>query len=172
MAEVRGYWQTLRRLGVRDPWALELTAPRLGALAAAVGKLVIAAPVAALGALMGWVPYRFAGWLAPRVTKDEDILSTVKLFAGALFLFLGWTAEAIAVGWFCGALWAVPTFALGVAGGYVALRFEELLRDGVAGWRAVSLRALHFRTAQRLTERRRTLADEVARALAEEPSIQ
>jgi 1-acyl-sn-glycerol-3-phosphate acyltransferase len=171
VAEVRGYWQTLRRLGVRDPWALELTAPRLGALAAAVAKLVIAAPLAALGALMGWVPYRFAGWLAPRVTKDEDILSTVKLFAGALFLFLGWTAEAIAVGWFCGALWAVPTFALGVAAGYVALRFEELLRDGVAGWRAVSLRALHFRTAQRLTERRRTLADEVARALAEEPSI-
>jgi glycerol-3-phosphate O-acyltransferase / dihydroxyacetone phosphate acyltransferase len=171
VAEVRGYWQTLRRLGVRDPWALELTAPRLGALAAAVAKLVIAASLAALGALMGWVPYRFAGWLAPRVTKDEDILSTVKLFAGALFLFLGWTAEAIAVGWFCGALWAVPTFALGVAAGYVALRFEELLRDGVAGWRAVSLRALHFRTAQRLTERRRTLADEVARALAEEPSI-
>jgi hypothetical protein len=46
------------------------------------------------------------------------------------------------------------------------------LRDGVAGWRAVSLRALHFKTAQRLAERRRTLADDVARALAEEPATQ
>ena len=172
VAGVRGYWQTLRRLGVRDPWALELTAPRFGTLAAAVAKLVVAAPLAALGAILGWIPYRFAGWLAPRVTKDEDILSTVKLFAGALFLILGWTAEAIAVGWVCGALWALPTFACGVAGGYVALRFEELLRDGVAGWRAVSLRALHFKTAQRLAERRRTLADDVARALAEEPATQ
>ena len=62
----------------------------------------------------------------------------------------------------------MPTFLLGVVSGYVALRFEELLRDGVAGWRAVSLRAFHFKTAQRLTERRRALADEVARALAEE----
>jgi glycerol-3-phosphate O-acyltransferase / dihydroxyacetone phosphate acyltransferase len=172
VAEVRGYWQTLRRLGVGDPWALELTAPRVGSLAAAVAKLVIAAPLAAMGAIMGWIPYRLAGRIAPRVTRDEDLLSTVKLFAGTLFLLAGWTVEAIAVGWHCGAIWAVPTFALGVAGGYVALRFEELLRDGVAGWRAVSLRALHFRTAQRLTERRRTLADEVARALAEEPSVQ
>ena len=172
VAEVRGYWQTLRRLGVRDPWALELTAPRLGTLAAAVAELVIAAPLAALGAIMGWIPYRFAGWIAPRVTKDEDILSTVKLFAGTLFLILGWTVEATAVGWFAGAIWALPAFALGVAGGYVALRFEELLRDGVAGWRAVSLRALHFKTAQRLAERRRALADDVARALDEEPIAQ
>jgi glycerol-3-phosphate O-acyltransferase/dihydroxyacetone phosphate acyltransferase len=172
VAGVRGYWQTLRRLGVRDPWALELTAPRVGTLAAAVAKLVVAAPLAALGAILGWIPYRFSGWIAPRVTKDEDILSTVKLFAGTLFLILGWVAEAIAVGWLCGAIWALPTFALGVTGGYVALRFEELLRDGVAGWRAVSLRALHFKTAQRLSERRRALADDVARALAEEPAPQ
>ena len=141
VAEVRGYWQTLRRLGVRDPWALELTAPRVGTLAAAIAKLVIAAPLAALGAVMGWIPYRLAGWIAPRVTQDEDILSTVKLFAGALFSFSAGRPRRSPPGGGCGALWALPTFVLGVAGGYVALRFEELLRDGVAGWRAVSLRA-------------------------------
>jgi 1-acyl-sn-glycerol-3-phosphate acyltransferase len=168
VSEVRTYWQTLRRLGVRDPWALELTAPRAGALAAAVAKLALAAPLAALGAIMGWIPYRLAGTIAPRVTHDEDLISTVKLFAGASFLFLAWAGEAIAVGCWRGPLWALPVFALGVACGYVALRFEELLRDGVAGWRAVSLRALHFRTAQRLAERRRALADDVARALDEE----
>jgi glycerol-3-phosphate O-acyltransferase / dihydroxyacetone phosphate acyltransferase len=168
VAEVRSYWQTLRRLGVRDPWALELTAPRPGAIALAIGKLFLAAPVAALGAVMGWLPYRAAGRIAPLVTKDEDVLSNVKLIAGALFLFLAWSGEALAVGWRWGAVWALPTFLLGVAGGYVALRFEELVRDGVAGWRAVSLRALHFKTAQRLTERRRALADEVVRALDEE----
>jgi hypothetical protein len=83
-------------------------------------------------------------------------------------MFLAWTGEAIAVGYARGAIWGLPTFLAGVACGYVALRFEELLRDGMAGWRAVSLRAFHFKTAQRLTERRRALADEVARALAEE----
>ncbi|HLK92482.1 MAG TPA: lysophospholipid acyltransferase family protein [Polyangia bacterium] len=168
VAEVQSYWQTLRRLGVRDPWALELTAPRPGAIAGALLKLVVAAPLAALGAIMGWLPYRLAGRIAPKVSKDEDVLSTVKLIAGALFLFLAWSGEAVAVGWRLGAAWGVPTFLAGVAGGYVALRFEELVRDGVAGWRAVSLRAFHFKTAQRLTERRRALADEVAQALAEE----
>ncbi len=167
VAEARGYWQTLRRLGVRDPWALELTAPRPGAIAAALAKLVVAAPVAALGAVMGWIPYRLAGAVARKVTKDEDVLSTVKLLAGAVFLFAAWAAEAIAVGWACGALWGPPVFLAGPASGYLALRFEELVRDGAAGWRAVSLRALHFKIAQRLTERRRALADAVARALAE-----
>jgi glycerol-3-phosphate O-acyltransferase / dihydroxyacetone phosphate acyltransferase len=168
VAEVRSYWQTLRRLGVRDPWALELTAPRAGAVAAALAKLVLAAPLAALGAVLGWIPYRLAGRVAVRVTKDEDVVSTVKLLGGALFLFLAWTGEAIAIGHWRGAVWGGPTFLVGVAGGYVALRFEELVRDGAAGWRAVSLRALHFQTAQRLTERRRALADAVARALDEE----
>jgi 1-acyl-sn-glycerol-3-phosphate acyltransferase len=167
VAEVQSYWQTLRRLGVRDPWALELIAPRPGALVGAIAKLVVAAPLAVVGAVMGWIPYRLAGRVAAKVTKDEDVLSTTKLIGGALFLFLAWSAEAIAVGCAVGAAWALPTFALGVGGGYVALRFEELLRDGVAGWRAVSLRALHFKTAQRITDRRRALADAVAKALAE-----
>jgi len=116
---------------------------------------------------MGWIPYRLAGRIAAKVTKDEDVLSTVKLIAGALFLFLAWSGEAIAAGFAWGAIWALPTFATGVGSGYVALRFDELLRDGVAGWRAVSLRAFHFKTAQRLSERRRALADAVVRALEE-----
>jgi glycerol-3-phosphate O-acyltransferase/dihydroxyacetone phosphate acyltransferase len=168
VAEVRRYWETLRRLGVRDPWALELTAPRPGAIVAAVAKLVVAAPLAAIGALMGWIPYRLAGKIAPRVTQDEDLVSTVKLLGGTLFLVVAWTVEALVVGWARGPLWALPTFALGALCGYVALRFEELVRDAAAGWRAVSLRALHFKTAQRIAERRRGLADDVARALAEE----
>jgi len=168
VAEVRGYWQTLRRLGVRDPWALEMGAPRASAVLGAVGKLVLAAPLALAGVLLGWVPYRLSGALARRVTKDDDLLSTVKLLAGSLFLFLGWSAEAAVMGWWRGAAWALPTFAVGLAGGYVALRFEELLRDGRAAWRALSMRAFHFQTARRLAERRRALADAVARALEDE----
>jgi 1-acyl-sn-glycerol-3-phosphate acyltransferase len=167
VADVRAYWQTLRRLGVHDPWALEMGPPRAGAVLGAVGKLVVAAPLALAGALLGWVPYRLSGTVARRVTKDEDLLSTVKLLAGSLFLFVGWSIEAAAVGWWRGAAWALPTFALGLVGGYVALRFEELLRDGRAAWRALSMRAFHFNTARRLAERRRALADAVARALEE-----
>ncbi|HVY39807.1 MAG TPA: lysophospholipid acyltransferase family protein [Polyangia bacterium] len=170
VAEVRTYGQTLRRLGVRDPWALEIGAPRAGAILGAVGILALAAPLALLGALMGWVPYRLSGVVARRVTRDEDLLSTVKLLAGALFLVVGWSAEAAVAGWWRGAAWAAPVFGLGVASGYVALRFEELLRDGRAAWRALSMRAFHFQTARRLADRRRALADAVTRALRDEAS--
>ena len=138
-AEVRAYARVLRQMGVRDPWALELAPLRPGALAAAFAKLIVAAPLAALGAVMGWIPYRLAGEVAKRVTRDEDVLGTAKLLAGAAFLAVAWGLEATAAGFAWGARWAAPTFLVGVATGYVALRFEELRREaaeGVAAGRA------------------------------------
>lgn len=167
VAEARLYRRTLERLGVRDPWALELTAVRPGAVAAALARLVVAAPLAALGAVMGWFPYRFAGWVARRITGDEDVLGTVKLFAGVVFLAVGWAIEAVVAGVLVGPVWAAPTFLAGVAGGYVSLRFEEWWREAVEAVRHVSLRAFRFRTAQGLVERRRALAETVARAFDE-----
>jgi hypothetical protein len=155
----------LRRLGVRDPWALELAPLRPGALAAAFAKLIVAAPLAAVGALLGWVPYRLAGEVARRITNDEDVLGTAKLVAGAAFLAVAWGLEATAAGLAWGARWAVPTFAAGLVTGYVALRFDELRREAAEAWRLVVLRAFHHQTTQQLAERRRALADAVAAGL-------
>ena len=164
-AEVRAYTRVLRQMGVRDPWALELAPLRPGALAAAFAKLIVAAPLAAIGAVMGWIPYRLAGEVAKRVTRDEDVLGTAKLFAGVAFLAAAWGLEATAAGFAWGAGWAAPTFLIGVATGYVALRFEELRRGAAEAWRLVVLRAFHHQTTQRLAERRRALADAVASGL-------
>lgn len=166
-AEARAYARSLSRLGVRDPWALELVPIRPRALAVALAKLIVAAPVAAVGALMGWLPYRLAGKVAVRVTRDEDILGTVKLMAGAGFLAVAWGLEALLAGVAWGPVWAAPTFAVGVASGYVALRFNELRREAREAWRHLTLRAFHHRTTQRLAERRRALADAVAEALSD-----
>jgi glycerol-3-phosphate O-acyltransferase/dihydroxyacetone phosphate acyltransferase len=164
-AEVRAYTRVLRQMGVRDPWALELAPLRPGALVAAFAKLILAAPLAAVGAVMGWAPYRLAGEVAKRATQDEDVLGTVKLIAGTVFLAIAWGLEATAAGLAWGAGWAVPTFLAGVATGYVSLRFEELRREAAEAWRLVVLRAFHHQTTQRLAERRRALADAVARGL-------
>ena len=163
--EVRAYTRVLRQLGVRDPWALELAPLRPGALAAAFAKLIVAAPLAALGAVMGWIPYRLAGEVAKRVTRDDDVLGTTKLIAGTVFLALAWGLEATAAALAWGAGCAVPVFVAGVVTGYVALRFEELRREAAEAWRLVMLRAFHHQTTARLAERRRALADEVARGL-------
>jgi glycerol-3-phosphate O-acyltransferase/dihydroxyacetone phosphate acyltransferase len=166
-AAARGYARTLRHLGVHNPWALEIELIAPGQVFAAVAKLALALPLATAGALLGWLPYRLAGEVATRFTQDEDILSTVKLIGGAVFLFVGWVVEAVVAGCLFGAAWGAALFALGVASGYVALWFEELVADTAEAVRYLWLRAFHFDTARRLTERRRALADAVATALRE-----
>lgn len=161
----RDYARVLRHLGVVDPWALELEPVRPLRALGAVLRLLLAAPVALVGALLGWIPYRLAGQVARRVTREEDVLGTVKLLAGALFLFLFWVAEAAVVGWKLGAGWGLVTFAVAVGSGYVALRFEELLAEMKESWRHLWLRAAQPAQVRRLAERRRALADDIARAL-------
>jgi glycerol-3-phosphate O-acyltransferase / dihydroxyacetone phosphate acyltransferase len=166
-AAARTYARTLRHLGVGNPWALELESVRPRQILGAVARILLALPFAVAGAMLGWIPYRLAGEVAKRVTRDEDVLGTVKLIAGAAFLFVAWLAEAIAVGLWRGPAWGVLTFALGLGGGYAALRIGELTGDVVEALRVLWLRAWRFDTARRLAERRRALADDVARALRE-----
>jgi 1-acyl-sn-glycerol-3-phosphate acyltransferase len=166
-AEARAYARVLRHLGVRNPWALEIEMIRPGRVAFALASLFLALPLAIAGAVMGWLPYRLAGEVAKRVTRDEDVLGTVKLLAGALFLFVAWGAEAAAFGAWLGAAWALPTFLFGVGAGYVALRFEELVGDTAEALRYLWFRAFHHDIARQLADRRRALADAVADALRE-----
>jgi len=164
-AEARAYARTLRHLGVRNPWGLDVELIAPGRVLAALATVVVAFPLALVGAALGWLPYRLAGEVATRMTHDEDILGTVKLIAGASFLFVAWTAEAIGVGLWRGPLWIAPVFFVGLGTGWVALRFEELAADTLEALRHLRLRAFHFDTARRLGERRRALAQAVATAL-------
>jgi hypothetical protein len=82
-----------------------------------------------------------------------------------VFLTGAWALEATVAGLAWGGRWALPVFAAAVATGYVALRFDELRGEAAEAWRLVVLRAFHHQTTQRLAERRRALADSVARGL-------
>jgi 1-acyl-sn-glycerol-3-phosphate acyltransferase len=165
VSAARDYARVLRHLGVRDPWALELEPVRPLRAVGAVLRLLLAAPAALIGAFLGWIPYRLAGRVARRVTREEDVLGTVKMLAGALFLFLFWLAEAALVGWKLGAGWGLLTFAGAVACGYVALRFDEIFVEMKESWRYLWLRAARPGQVLRLAERRRALAEEISRAL-------
>jgi hypothetical protein len=165
VSAARSYQRVLHRLGVRDPWALELEPVRPGRALGAVLRLLVAAPVALLGAILGWIPYRLAGQVARRVTKEEDTLGTVKLLAGAAFLFVFWLAESLLVGARWGAWWGLLTFPVAMASGYTALRFEELFAEMKESLGHLWLRAAAPGQVRKLAERRRALADEIARAL-------
>jgi 1-acyl-sn-glycerol-3-phosphate acyltransferase len=161
----RDYARVLGHLGVEDPWALELPSVSLGSAARALAKLIAGAPLALVGALLGWLPYRLAGQVAARFTREEDVLGTVKLIAGAVFMLLAWLGEAAAVTAWQGAGWGAATLLAGPITGYAALRIGELWSETREAARHLWLRAAHARKIERVLERRRALADEVARAL-------
>jgi len=164
-AQARAYERILRHLGVRDPWALEVELVRPLTAALTVLRLLVAFPVAVAGAALGYLPYRLAGEVARRVTRDEDVLGTVKLLAGALFVWLGWSAEAIAAGVWWGGRWVVPVFLFAAISGYVALRFDELRGETAEALRHLWLRLHHRDTAHELAARRRALVDAVTAGL-------
>jgi hypothetical protein len=166
-AAARAYARTLRRLGVSNPWALELEMIRPRQIAAAALRLLVSLPLALLGAVMGWVPYRLAGIVARHLTDDDDLLGTIKLMAGAAFLLAAWLAEAVVVGLLIAPLWGAVAFLAAIGCGYVALRFEEIVAETREAGRTLWMRAWHFDTARRLADRRRQLAEEVTRALRE-----
>lgn len=166
-AEARDYARTLRHMGVRDPWGLEIELIAPGRLLGAIARVAVALPFAIAGAVLGWPAYRLAGEVAVRVTRDDDLLGTVKLIAGAAFLFVAWVLEAAVAGALFGPAFVAPVFVGAIVTGYVALRFEELARETAEALRHLWMRAFHFDTARRLGERRRALADAVSRALRE-----
>jgi glycerol-3-phosphate O-acyltransferase/dihydroxyacetone phosphate acyltransferase len=166
----RDYARVLRRLGVRDPWALELEPVRPGVALGALARLLFAAPAALLGALLGWIPYRLAGRVAQRMTRDEDVLGTVKLLTGALFLLVFWLAEATIAALTAGPPWGLLAFVAGPACGYVALRFDEILSATTESARHLWLRATRPGHVLRLADRRRALAHDIARALRKSSS--
>jgi 1-acyl-sn-glycerol-3-phosphate acyltransferase len=169
VAAARRYARTLSALGVTDPWALEVGRVRLGAALRVAAKLLGLFVPAVVGAVLGWVPYRLAGWAARRLAPSEDIRGTVKVLGGALFLVVAWALEAVAAGVFTRAGgWAALALVAGPACGYAALRFDETRALAAEGLRHLWLRAARPETAHALADRRRARAPPRGRAQQEE----
>lgn len=129
----------MAELGVDDP--LSVLSPNLTRVAATTLGLLALAPIAALGAVWGWAPYRLVRPGAERLAAgSDDVLGTIKVLLGALVMGVHTLAVAGIVGWFGG--WAAGLAALlvGPMSGYMALRFDErwaLRVDALRGaWRA------------------------------------
>ncbi len=166
-AAAREFFDVLDGIGVSDPWALEAGEVTAASAVKAGLGLVAMAPLALAGVFLGWIPYRLAGRLARKVSGAEDELGTVKLLAGALLVLVFWLVEASLAAWRLGYAAGVAVMVLAPLGGYFALRFEEKVaraRGVVRLWR---LRRDHAEVARSVVERRRTLIDEIHRALEE-----
>jgi 1-acyl-sn-glycerol-3-phosphate acyltransferase len=121
------YAGMLEALGVRDdqltsryPWS------HVGAyLGDRIGLLLLALPVAAVGTLLNYLPYRLPGFVGQRVREDRHLPATYKILTGMIALPVFWALEA----WAAAALWGPRAGLLTAVGaplcGWFALLFHE-----------------------------------------------
>lgn len=136
-------------------------------LAESVWLLLVRLPLAVVGVLLDYVPYRICGWLGARVARHPDQPATWKLFGGILLFPLFWAAEAAFAGWRWGAWAVLGVLVLAPFGGYAAIRFRDRLR-----WLRTEARAfVVLRRPGGVGDETRSYRDELRRevlALAEE----
>lgn len=165
--EVLAYDAALRAHGIEDPWALTLQSVSVRAAILGSLWLILFAPLALVGAALSWVPYRLVGVVAARVTPHRDVLGTVKLLGGMLFLSLAWLLESLLAAWRLGALYALAVLVLAPLSGYVALRWDERLRSARVAMGYAWFRAAHSDKQRKLDARRRALVHTVLEGLSE-----
>jgi 1-acyl-sn-glycerol-3-phosphate acyltransferase len=162
-AGVRRYDRLLRVLRLRDDQVAAGYPARIVVSFAArtLANLLVLAPLAAVGALLSWLPYRITGATVDARRLPEDVRATHKLFLGAVLLSLTWLAEAVAAWALAGPWPAVGLLALALPASWAALRFDERRLQLIEEARAWLL--LRGRLRQELRARRAV----VLKALAE-----
>jgi glycerol-3-phosphate O-acyltransferase/dihydroxyacetone phosphate acyltransferase len=166
--KARRYVQVLRAVGIADPFALEQSPfPGVGAMVRFVAPLILLTPLALLGTIVSYPPYRLIAVVVGRMKKlESDVTSSVKVIAGLVF-FTSWYGLLAVV---AGALWGWPaglgTFAVAPALGYIALRYWErvtLRREALRAW---WLRFNRQSLTDAVQQRRKELCTLVERELA------
>lgn len=162
--QTRRFAAALRAVGVDDPFSLESRPLRVAGAAAFLLPVLLTWPVALVGALLGWLPYRLVGLLANRFGREDDLVGTFKALGGLLVILPWWLVQGVVAGWLLGPLAGLSVSVLGPLAGFVAVRFEERLRLRREALRGLWLRSSDAAVADRLRERR----EELARAVAAE----
>ncbi len=167
-AEVRHFARLLGTVGVADPFAIE--AGRPASVLVQALPLVVLAPLAAVGALLAWVPYRLVRPLALRLARGHaDIVGTIKLLLGFVVLapvYLGWAALA---SWQAGLPAGLAMLVIGPLTGLAALTFDEQLSLRREAVRGIALRRFEPRHARVIATRRRELVARIEAALGSAP---
>ncbi len=164
----RRYVRMVETFGITDPLAWEgETAPTPAGFLGSLAPLILLAPLALLGAVMGWAPYRAVRPLAVRLAgQHTDLISTFKLLLGLLTLTSTYVAWAIVGAWLMGPSGGLAALLLGPLSGFVSLRYGERVERRRELLRSLWLRATRARVAAGVAERRAELNREVETALS------
>lgn len=129
--------------------------------------LTLGPPLALIGAVLNWLPYKIPWWITRLARVDPDERASWKVLIAMLLFPVFWLLEAGVAGWLFGGWWGLAILVLAPPTGRVALTYSESwasLRD-----ESRAFLKLHGRRAvvAELVERRRAVSREVARLIAE-----
>jgi hypothetical protein len=123
--------------------------------------LVLIAP-ATLGFLVHYPAYRLGGYLATRISKDDDdVVSTVKILSAMLLFPLTWLLAATAGYKLEGWTLALAALTLIPAAGYLAILFFEGFDRFMGGLRALAFFLVRRRFFVRLLAERKAIRSEI-----------
>lgn len=127
---VAAYDARLSALGLRDAQvgAAYPLPSVLRFLVESLVLLLIRLPLAVVGIVLDYVPYRICGFLGALAAREPDQPATFKLFGGIVLFPLFWAGEAAFAGWRWGWAAALAVLVLGPVSGWVAIRFRDRLR--------------------------------------------
>ena len=129
----------------------------------------LVAIVWAVGLIWTWVPYRATGQIANRLTRDRDLLATLKAVVG-FALFVAWIlATALLVGAVTCWPWGLGALPLGLALALVTLQLEEARQAREQADRAAHWRRRRSLQLDALTLEQSALADDLRALLPRTP---
>jgi glycerol-3-phosphate O-acyltransferase/dihydroxyacetone phosphate acyltransferase len=136
-----------------------------------LGVFAVLIVPAILGVVIHYPAYRLGRYLATRFSRDEeDVVSTVKIISGMLFLPLTWVlVAALIYKWLnwelaLAALLFIPLL------GYLAVRFFEELDKSIGGLRALAFFLMRRKFFVHLLAERKAIHREIL-ALGEETAV-
>lgn len=147
-----------------------LPAPSVRGSVRTMTTLLVTLPMAIIGAVIHYPLYRLIGFLSRRLTKDVELVATIKAVGGIALYPLMYIVCGTAVAWRFGWVYGLTTAILLPLLGYIALRFFEQLDEVVGRTRALTWRIARRGAFARLMRTRAELRDEIA-ALAEEMGV-
>jgi 1-acyl-sn-glycerol-3-phosphate acyltransferase len=161
---VRRYDRLLALTGLRDD-QIGSVYPKLMVSAFAwrsAVRLLLLLPLALIGTLLNWLPYRVCGAIADRFEHLPDVQATYKVFP-AIFLYpLTWTIEIVAA-WLIGGTPAAAVIAvLAPTTGWIAAVFNQRRQRLALETRAYLLLRSHRKLVLDLKQRRQELWDRIS----------
>lgn len=163
----RRFVRMLQAVGIDDPLRLDTgDKPGVATVATSLLPLLLLSPLALIGALFGWLPYRLVRPIANKLAGGKiELIGTLKLLLGLVIMSITYVSEAFLAGNWLGWPMGLATLVIAPLTGLIAVRFDERLALRRQALRAYWLRATRAGVVEEINLRRRELSEMVELAL-------